>query len=390
MTTWNLDRLRYTIRKITGRYDTVQLPDSSFGQNSMGNPAGIDDYINDFYLYDLPEHLRSLSLKKFYTFTTLPNCGTYSVPQAIYSVEGPVYIDNYQFNWYQSPSEFYQVWPELNFVERNLFSPDGINNIYTFNLSQKPVQQGTVIVGLTPNQDATPAQSPALETFTDRDYPIPLDLPAQQVFTNPGLLLSNQYIGNPNLTYNLWGVTPGTGTINYLTGQITVNYINTPGTATKTSCHYHPYIASRSRDIMFYQQQLFIRPIPNDTYAVKLVSYQMPTTVLSSATNALVIPNTDQQGNIQGFTNNDPNSSSTNLPMLNEWWQMIAYGAALKIFIEDGDHAEYQLYKGYFEEQKNLAQRKALKQSGSQRIATRYSGQNGNRNAWPIYPYGGI
>jgi hypothetical protein len=386
MTTWDLNRLRYTIRKITGKYDIVQLPDSSFGEINLSNPAGIDDYINDFYLYDMPEQLRTLRLKDFYKFVTLPNVGTYSIPQNILSVEPPIYIDNYQFAWYQSPDIFYRIWPELNFINRNLFSPNGSLNTFTFFLTQTPVQQGTVVIGLNPNQNIVPSQSPVLENFTDRDYPVPLDLPTQQFFVNPGLLLSNLYTGDINLPYNQWGVIPGTGSINYLSGQVILNYINTPPAGINTSCHYHPYVASRPRDIMMYQQQLFLRPIPNDSYSVKLMSYQMPTTVISSATNAINIPAVDQSGNIQGFTNSNSNSNSTNLPMWNEWWQLIAYGAALKIFIEDGDHEEHDKYLIHFEKQKLLAQRKELKQLANQRIQTAYSDNNMGSAQWPIFP----
>jgi len=371
MTTWDLNRIRYTVRKITGRYDTVQLPDSSFGENNISNPAGIDDYVNDFYLYDMPEHLRSLRLKNFYTFTTIPNCGTYSIPQNIFSVDPPIYIDNYQFSWYQSPEVFYRIWPELNFIDRNLFQTDGTTGPFTFNLTQTPVQQGTVVIGLTPNLDTPPVSSPKLETFTDADQPIPLDIPLGQFFVNPAPLVGN--LG-------------GTGTIDYLSGAVTLNYGVAPPIGVTTSCHYHPYVASRPRDIMFFQQQLFLRPIPNDTYAVKLLCYQMPTTVLTTATNAKSFPATDQFGNIQGFTSSDPLSVPTNLPEFAEWWQLIAYGAALKIFIEDGDHAEYERYKGYFEEQKVLALRKALRQLSNQRIQTRYAENNAVGPEWPIFP----
>lgn len=367
MSTWDLNRLRYTIRKITGRYDTVQLPDSSFGENSISNPAGIDDYINDFYLYDMPEHLRSLRLKNFYTFTTVPNCGTYSVPQNVVSLDPPFYVDNFQSAWYQSPSEFYSAWPDYNIIERNLFDPDGVTQSFTFNLGQTPVQQGTVVIGLTPNLDASPADSPILETFTDSDQPIPLDIPTERFFQNPGILLGNQ---------------GGVGEINYLSGEVSLSYQTTPPAGTNSSCHYRGYPASRPRSAMFYQQQLFLRPIPDDTYLIKLMAYTLPTTVVSSATNALNIPSTDPQGNIQGFTNNSLGSSATNLPQFNEWWQLIAYGAALKIFIEDGDHEEYERYRVYFEEQKCLAQRKALRQYSNQRIPTRYAPTSGNGQAY--------
>jgi hypothetical protein len=376
MSTWDLNRLRYAIRKITGKYDTNQLPDSSVGENNISNPAGIDDYINDFYLYDMPEHFRTLKLRNFYTFTTIPNCGTYAVPENIYEIYDPIYIDNYQFKWYQYPSEFYQVWPELNFIDRNLFTPNGISRAYTFTLSQTPVQQGTVVIGLTPNIDG---QSPgALETFTDLDQPIPLDIPQQQYFNNPGILTGNQ---------------GGTGTIDYLTGVCSITYasLTGPPSGTTSSCHYHPYVASRSRDILFWNQNLYLRPIPNDTYFVKVMAYMMPTTVMNAATNATVRPSLNVVGNndvdVQGF-NGASGSLSTDLPQFNEWWQLIAYGAALKIFVEDGEFTEYERYKMLFEEQKLLAQRKTLRQLAHQRIPTVYSslGNGARSDTLPIYP----
>lgn len=372
MTTWDLNRLRYTIRKITGRYDTVQLPDSSFGQNNISNPSGIDDYINDFYLYDFPEHLRTLKLRDFYTFTTVPNCGTYSIPQNVFSLDPPIYFDSYQGGWYQQPELFYGIYPDLNYLNTNVFTTNGTANYtYTFTLPNIPILQGSVVIGLMPNQDGAP--SPPLETFRDQDQPIPLDLPSLQYFVNPGTLTGN------------FG---GTGTINYITGVVSLTYnaSTTPPAGVNGSAHYHQYTASRPRDCLMYQQQLFLRPIPNDTYLIKVMSYLMPTTVISAATNAIEIPSIDSTGNIQGFTNNNVNSNPTNLPQFNEWWQLIAYGASLKIFIEDGDHTEYERYKIYFEEQKLLTQRKALKQLADQRIPTQYSHQNFGSSWWPNGP----
>lgn len=381
MTIWDLNRLRYSIRKITGKYDTTQLPDTSVGEVNISNPAGIDDYINDFYLYDMPEHMRTLRLRDFYQFFTIPNCGTYSVPQNIIQLFAPIYIDNYEFSWYQDPTNFYRIWPELNFIDRNLFTPDGVISSFTFTLSQTPVQQGTVVIGLQPNINGNP--SPVLETFTDEDQPIPLDIPIKQYFVNPGTLTGSQ---------------GGTGTIDYLSGVVTLNYNSAPANGTTSSCHYHPYVASRPRDIMFWQQQLFIRPIPNDTYAVKVMAYVLPTTVISAATNATQRPSlyvdpatTDTSAptpttvQIQGFSGNS-GSLNTDLPQFNEWWQLIVYGASLKIFAEDGDWAEYDSLKIRFDEQNLLAQRKTLKQLAGQRIPTAYSENNSGSAAWPIFP----
>lgn len=390
MSVWDLSRIRYTVRKLTGKFDTNQLPDVSPGPGavSIQNPPGIDDYINDFYLFDLDEEFRTLKLKDFFTFPTIPNVGTYNLPQNINQVEPPIYVDGYQFAWYQSPEQFYRIWPELDFIDRNLFNPDGVLKIFSFTLTQTPVQQGSVVIGLTPNQDGTP--SPQLETFQDQDTPALLDQPLLLKFTNPGTLISNLYSGT--LPPPSPGVTPGTGTIDYLTGAVTLSYVNIPPAGINSSCHYHPYVASRSRDIMFFQQQLFLRPIPNDTYLVKFLAYFQPVVAINNLTNSPTfypgnvsqqvpgIPSQFQGDNISGSA-----SMSTN-PQFSEWWQLITYGTAMKILAEEGDWEEYQALEVIFERQKILAQRKTIKQLGTQRIQTAYAENQGGMANWPIYP----
>lgn len=381
MSTWDLNRLRYTVRKITGKYDITQLPDGSNGENNMSNPPGIDDYINDFYLYDMPEDLRSLRLRNFYQFTTIPNCGTYAIPQNIIQIYDPVYVDNYQFAFYQDPNIFYRIWPELNFINQAISVTVSGQATYPFTLTQTPVQQGTVVIGLQPNQDGSP--SPAFETFTDKDTPIPLDIPIQQKFTNPGTLT---------------GSFGGTGTIDYLTGAVSITYASAPtNSGVNINAHYHPYVASRPRDIMVWQQQVFMRPIPNDVYAVKMMAYMLPTTVLSAATNATVRPSlsvapgtTNSSApaantvTIQGFSGQS-GSLPTDLPQFSEFWQLLAYGAALKIFAEDGEHEEYSRYTPYYEKAKLLVQRKTLKQLSQNRIQTQYA-ENVSGPSFPIFP----
>lgn len=380
MTTWDLNRLRYTIRKITGRYDISQLPDTSNGEISISNPSGIDDYINDYYLYDMPEDLRSLRLRDFYTFTTIPNCGTYAIPQNVIQIYDPVYVDNYQFAFYQDPNIFYSIWPELNFIDQAVSTTVASQTAYTFTVTQTPVQQGTVVIGIQPNTSGNTFS--AQETFTDQDDPIPLDIPQQQIFNGVGTLTGNQ---------------GGTGTINYLTGAVTLNYAAAPAAGLNINAHYHPYVASRPRDIMVWQQQIFVRPIPNDVYSVKMMAYVLPTTVMSAATNATERPSlrvdpattptsspTPTTVTIQGFSG--ATSLATDLPQFNEFWQLIAYGASLKIFAEDGDHDEYARYTPYYDKALLLVQRKTLKQLAQNRIHTRYAETQVNGPQWPIFP----
>ena len=65
--------------------------------------AEIDGYINTFYLYDLPEHLRLLNLKTVYSFYTVANQHIYTFPRNQYlTIEGPIYVAGYQQQLYQS------------------------------------------------------------------------------------------------------------------------------------------------------------------------------------------------------------------------------------------------------------------------------------------------
>jgi len=344
-TVWNLSRLRYEVRKITGKLDASQIPDSSNSllPISASNPPGIDDYINDFYLYDFDEELRTLELKNFYVFQTIPNLGTYSLPPGLFfEAETPIYVDGYQIAWYQNPDIFFRIWPQLSFIQNQIATTDGTSTSYTFTLSSTPIQQGTLSIG------TTPVQNMAVESFSD---PQPVD-----VFVNPENLLST----------NAANVAPGT--IDYITGAVTINYETPPPAGLSINAHYYPYVASRPRDCLFFHQQFNFKPIPNDVYQIKVLAYQQPTTVLAGG------------GSGTQFQN------GTDTAIFNEWWQVIAYGAALKIFVDDSDHEQYQANLVYFERAKLNAQRRALKQLSNQRIQTPYS-ENASGNSWTIFPF---
>lgn len=80
-------------------------------------------------------------------------------------------------------------------------------------------------------------------------------------------------------------------------------------------------------------------------------------------------------------------ATANSSPEFTEWCNLIAYGAALKIFIEDADWEEYKNMYSIFKEQLNLAQRRALKQLATQRAQTQYSfAMDGSRSQWPLNP----
>lgn len=369
-TVWNLDRMRQEIRKITGRFDSTQITDQQ-----------LDDYINDFYLYDFPEELRSLKLKDYYEFVTIPNVAEYTVPQntfadpqntttptsiaidslgtnkAIYNVMQPVYVDGYQSAWYQDPDTYQRIWPNLNQVQKAVAVTNVTDGaIYTFNLFATPILQGTVTIGCSrPNTTTTLP----LETFRDVSVP--------NTFSATGVLYrQNAATGVVDTTASC--------TINYLTGAVSIEFSSAPAVGIPINAHFYAYVASRPRDIMWFNQKLTLRPVPNDSYKVRMVAQYQPTVVLSAN-------ETTQQSQFDEATATSQQTSN-----FFEWWQLLVYGASLKIFITDGDHEEYERNRPYYEQMKIEAQRRCLKQMSNQRIQTIYSDNSGLTPPFPPYP----
>ena len=71
--------IRTKVRRITARPSAVQLSDSE-----------IDKYINTFYVYDMPEHLKMESLRYNYQFTSTANIPAYDFPTDTYLTGMPM------------------------------------------------------------------------------------------------------------------------------------------------------------------------------------------------------------------------------------------------------------------------------------------------------------
>ena len=333
-----LQRIRNSVRNITGRKSQNQLTQDR-----------LDDFINDFYLFDFPERLKTLQLEGWFRFNLSPNVSRYplfgsfssgrpsSTAQGgigvdeiqentlrlddIYFVNKPAYVDGYEISFMQDPDPFYRYWPDLKFIE-SLDTGDGSVGPYTFTMNQLPAQKGSVLIS---------ADSQSVRDNGDLD--------------NNGV---GEWI---DLTFP--------GTVNYTTGAVEITFPDGVDPGTDINAHYYPYVASRPRDVLFYEQFFEFRPIPDRAYEFRVHTQRRPTAMVAE---------------------DDP-------PEFVEWCNLIAYGAALKIFIEDADWNEYQNLYPVFNEQKLLAQRRALKQLRDERVSTPYDPfQEGQGSAWPLYP----
>lgn len=351
--------IRQKIRRITGRPSAAQISDTE-----------IDNYINTFYLYDMPEHLRLESLRVNYEFTTRPNIAVYDFPTNTYLTNrSPVYIGGYQCFVTQSRENFFRINPQLNFLQQQIYTGDGTNGsggTYTGQtLTQLPVMPGfkpnppgayfvsipgndleaqflkwNVIVSASGTPDATSGIAPAITLVDDG--------------------LGNLFAPTDTTTQ----AASRRGTINYITGALSIGAAAGSGftaaipSGNPINVQYIPYVASRPQSLIFFEDQFIVYPVPDQAYTVSIEVYKYPTALISS----------------------------TQDPQLREWWQLLAYGASDKIFSDNADFENLTKFRPLLQEQMNLVLRRTIVQQTSEKTATIYSEQSG----YPQYPLGNL
>jgi hypothetical protein len=316
----DLASIRTKVRRLTGRPSSQQITDTQ-----------IDDYVNTFYQYDLPEHLRLFSLRTTFEFMTIANVDTYDLrtmnitiggvsdtaANVYYNLSPPAYVAGYQSFHSQNREEFFRIYPPLaSFI--TTVSGDGTPGPYTFTFPNTPFLQNSVSVGAIDDTGAT-----------------------VQLVDDP----QDRTTGN-------WKIinteTAGVGSINYITGAGTVTFTNNIPSGNSISLASTPYTPSRPQGIMFYDNVLTLRPVPDQPYKVNLEAYITPTALLSSGAN----------------------------PELKQWWQYLAYGAAKKIFEDTQDPESLNVLMPGFKEQEQLVLRRTIVQQTNERTATIYTEQS--------------
>lgn len=300
-----LAQIRQKVRNVTGTPSALQLSD-----------AAIDSYIDDYYLYHLPYELAALRLRGWYQFPTIANQATYAVPEDQLILQPPLYCGGLEIAWHQDPRQFYLIWLPTKTASYPLLTGDGTNS-YATTLNALPVLAGTLLV------------SSPTESLIDQGN---------------GLLQSEQ---------------GGTGTIDYLTGALTLSFFNNVANGADINAEWQPYVAARPRDVLFYNQQLVMRPVPDKAYMVQIA-------------------------NIVRLTAMSPTDS----PLYQDWWEFIALGASLLIFEDRGDLDQRERYKPIMEERLLVARRRNVLQIANQRTPSPYATQM--IDSWPYNLYPGL
>jgi hypothetical protein len=322
-----LATIRTKVRRLTGRPSPQQITDNQ-----------IDDYVNTFYQYDFPEHLRIFTNKGKFKFITEENVDQYNMKSAdpsapsfndlvvdfdsttvsavdvYYNLQNPVYINGYQSFYSQNREQFFRTYPVLGDINDST-SGDGSSGPYTLTFSNVPILQNSITVGAIDNTGST-----------------------VKIIDSP----QSRTIGNWVINNSTTSVT---GSVNYITGAVTITFPNSIPNGNEITFTFTPYAANRPQAVLFYQNTITLRPVPDKPYPVEFEAFLTPAALLSATDN----------------------------PELKQWWQYLAYGAAKKIF-EDSQDPEGvdQIMKG-FKEQESLVLNRHIVQQTNERTATIYT-----------------
>jgi len=322
-----LDKIRIKIRRLTKSPSQSQLSDDS-----------INDYVNNFCLYDFADHLKLTYLRTTLTFYTSPNIDVYNtttlpVTDPLYNfknryqvVDGPMYISGKPLFFTQSREQFYAMHPQYMQVSTIPSLGNGITTQYSGLLSNIPVLANTI-------------------TFNSIDA------------NNNAIYVSDNGILNANGTLQLTrpnqvfvaGTATDCGFINPLTGVYTVKFPVAPANQQKIFSQTYAYAAAWPQTILFYDTSFRVRPVPDMVYTVNMEVYRRPSAFLSD----------------------------TQEPELAEWWQYIAYGAAKKVFEDRMDPDSVQIIMPEFKKQEELILNRVAAQQSDQRVPTIYT-ENSN------------
>lgn len=288
--------------------------------------ATILDYLNRFWVYNVPYRIQQFEFKTQYSFETTPNVDRYNAPIDLYnSFLAPALCDGLPITMTQSTAQLVNLFPLQVFNQNSGQVGDGSGGPYAWTIAQAPFLRG--------HTDQLGNLSPSVYITT-------LDA------NNDLLEVTDD--GNGALTGD------GIGTVNYLTGAVSVTF-NTPVPAgniiyTQTQ----PYQAGRPSCVLYYNQVFTLRTVPDRAYLLTFNAYLTPA----------------------AFAN-------TSESMTFQWMaDYLAHGTARMILKDLGDQEQLALYEPYFMEQERLVLRRTIRQDSNTRVYTIFQNQAQNQTGY--------
>lgn len=308
-----LEQIKKKVRRLTASPSINQLTDED-----------LEEYIDTFYDQDIPSALKLWNLQDTVQIYTQVNEEQYIFDTTLYKdIVKPLYIDGREAFYSQSEAEFYRMYPKIT-QEYSGSAGDGTAGPYSFTLSALTVMKRTFTASVV---DSTG------NTLVVYDSP-------QIIDNTTGDLIDS----TDNATIR--------GTVNYVTGAVSITWSSNIPTTQTIKVKYVPYTAARPDGILFFNNKIILRPVPDEVYRLDITVYRRPSTLLSAN-----------------------NHADSNEPIVADWWQYIAYGAAIKILQERQDMDSVANHYPEFQKQESLIMYRKAKQLSQQRTGTIYAQQ---------------
>lgn len=369
MTGFLSDCIAYVRRIIKSASDT-SIPDSL-----------IIDYINRFWIYDLDARIETFDLKTTYRFNTIPNIVDYNMPFREAQLNGtiaryplyqgfsaPATANGIPMVFTTDRNSTYQSGPYWQTNDRILTASGSTS--YTYSISSSALIAGHVdVLGLIEaslaieNIPAYTILQPGVpqSSVTPRIIITATGDEGQQVrITDSGQFLSsNQKVGFLQQIVN--GVAVQAGTVNYLSGDLQINFQSLLKPQTPISLQFFTYAPGLPRFIMYFNNTLTILPPCTDSSPayIEIDAYLTPAAFISSSQ---MIP-------------------------FGYMVEYLARGAARKILSDLGDGEQFAFYEPLFKEQELLVLKRSQRQKTATRTQTIYSQPSGSFG--PFGSYGG-
>jgi len=265
--------------------------------------------VNTFYTLDFPSAIKTDQLQDTLEVFTEPNVDRYRVNiNDRINLKNPVYVEGREAIFFKTLVEFYDLFPRQ--PVRNIpATGDGTTTIFNFNLPG-PFLSHEVTIGSVNNVGST-------IRVTDDGRNV-LEFVTFEPLTGDSIL------------------TP-IGSINYVTGATSVTFPIAPGAGEEINVWTSTYSSGFPYCLLFYKDEIRVRPVPDGVYKLDIQTFKSPTPFLSES----------------------------DMPQLKQWWQYIAYGAAIEI-LRDREDTEgiMDLMEGFKRQELLVLERQASAEIG--------------------------
>jgi len=406
------------IRRLTASPDEYTLP-----------TAYLQNQINTFYSQDFPYAIKLDQMRDVYTFFTKPYVDRYPLDVNFnQGVRAPVYFDGIQGAFYKDRQQMFNLFPkwptqfqQAGGVSGDISGATQANPCVITTSSTSQLVNGdyvtiTGVVGMTQlNGNTYEIQVLSATTFSINVnsslftayvsggnwesrtsfnfYVNPIPFISGEVtiggvyesgssfsITDNGAMDTSGilYLVNPNPQvsvpaqntnpakpgmYNLNTQNPGLnnptniGSVNYVTGQFIFHLPEALAQGTYMTIWISQYTTGRPYTLLFWNNEFIIRPIPKLVHRVTVETYLTPVQFMQTTDN----------------------------PILNQWWQYIAWGSAREIMRDRNDYeAVAMMEEGMRRQEALVLERQGVEEIGQRNstIFTNTMSQGGWNQSW--------